>query len=166
MREEKNEIRKLIEHALSREAGSALVETALTFPVLIAMLLGAVQIGVMAHGAIEATNAARAGAQYAAMNGGGFNDPNGVTLAAQNDAGELTVENVSVSPSCSCSDGSGACTQDKTTLAYSCGSTAARTVITVTVTTTAKYPALIKIPGLFSSNTFTLTGSAQEQVLQ
>jgi Flp pilus assembly protein TadG len=145
------------------EAGSALVETALTFPVLIAMLLGAVQLGVMAHCSIEVTNAARAAAQYAAMNGGGYHDSSGLTLAAQNDAGELTITSATATNSCTCSDGSGACTKDATTLLYSCGT--GKPIITVTVTANAGYPSLIKIPGLFSNNKFSLTGTAQQEVL-
>jgi Flp pilus assembly protein TadG len=143
------------------ERGSALVETALTFPVFVAMILGAMQLGVMALGAIEVTNAARAGAQFAAMNGGGYNDPNGVKAAAQSDAGELTIISAPVSSSCICSDGSGAC--GSSSGVYSCNT--GKTVVTITVTTTAQYPSLFKIPGLFSNNTFTLQGSAQQQVL-
>lgn len=144
------------------EAGNAVLETAFTFPFLMALLLGAVQLGVMAHGAIEATNAARAGAQYAAMNGGGYNDANGILSAAQSDAGELTITSATATSSCACSDGSGACTN--TSGVYSCAT--GKTVITVTVLTKAGYPSLIRVPGLFSSNTFTLSGSAQQQVLQ
>lgn len=143
------------------ETGSALVEMALVFPLLMGMLLGAVQIGVMTHCAIEATNAARAGAQYAAMNGGGYNDLNGIKAAAQADAGELTLGTPTVATSCTCSDGSGNCALSSGV--YSCAS--GKTVTIVTVTTTGKYPSLIKIPGLFSNNTFTLTGSAQQEVL-
>ena len=144
------------------EVGAALVETALTFPVLMAMLLGAVQLGVMAHGSIEVTNAARAAAQYAAMNGGGYHDTSGLQAAAQNDAGELTITSTTATSSCICSGGS-ACAQDTTTKVYSC--TSGKPIVTITATANAGYPSLITIPGLFSSNTFSLTGTAQQEVL-
>jgi Flp pilus assembly protein TadG len=154
-------MRRLIERIDAGETGSALVEMALVFPLLMAMLLGCVQIGVMTHCAIEATNAARAGAQYAAMNGGGYHDTSGVLAAAKADAGEFTITSAPVSSSCSCADGS-SCTSSSGV--YSCAS-GSQPVVVVTVTTFGAYPSLIKIPGLFSNNTFTLTGSAQQEVL-
>jgi Flp pilus assembly protein TadG len=156
----KYDVRRFLRGA---EAGTALVEVALTFPVLMGMLLGAVQLGVMAHAQIELTNATRAAAQYAAMNGGGYHDSSGLKIAAQNDAGELTIVTATASSACTCSDGSGACLQDATTKLYSC--TTGKPVATVTVTTTAGYPSLIKIPGLFANNKFSLTGTAQQEVL-
>ncbi len=145
------------------EAGTALVEMALTFPVLIAMILGAVQLGVMAHASIELTNASRAAAQYAAMNGGGYHDSSGLLLAAQNDAGELTITSASATSACTCSNGSGACALDATTKVYSC--TTGKPIITVSVTTTAGYPSLVKVPGLFTNNTFSLVATAKQEVL-
>ncbi len=158
-----NKMRNLRRFLKGAEAGSALVETALTFPVLIAMLLGAVQLGVLALGSIEITNAARAAAQYAAMNGGGYHDSAGVTQAAQNDAGELKITSATATSSCNCSGG-GACTKDTTTLVYSC--TSGKPVITVSVIANASYPSVVKVPGLFSDNTFSLVGTAQQEVLQ
>ena len=144
------------------EDGSALVETALTFPVLILMLLGAVQLGEVAFAAIETANAARAGAQYAGMNGGGYNDGAGITLAAQADARDTTGLTATPSSSCSCSDPLGACTNTAATgLVYSC--TSGKPIVTVSVATTATYSSLIKIPGMSSS--YTLHGWAQQQVL-
>jgi Flp pilus assembly protein TadG len=159
-----NKMRNLRRFLNGAEAGSALVETALTFPVLIAMLLGAVQLGLLALGSVEVTNAARAGAQYAAMNGGGYHDAAGVTLAAQNDAGELKITSATAASSCSCSGDGSSCTKDTTTLLYSC--TSGKPVITVTVVANASYPSVIKVPGLFSNNTFSLVGTAQQEVLQ
>ena len=152
--------RKILDRVRHNQAGSVLVETALTFPVLVVMLAGAVQMGAMAYAAIETTNAARAGAQYAAMNGGGYHDAAGIQLAAQADS-HNTITATS-STSCVCSDGSGACTLSAGV--YSCSGSGAKVVVTVTVQTTAAYTSLAKIPGF--GNTFTLHGSAQQQVLQ
>ena len=143
---------------LRSEHGSTLVETALTFPVLILMLLGAVQLGEVAFAAIETANAARAGAQYAGMNGGGYNDSAGITAAAQADARDTSSLTATPSSSCVCSDGS-TCTN--TSGVYSCAT--GKPEVTVTVQTTATYSALIKIPGMSSS--YTLHGYAQQNVL-
>jgi len=155
---------------LCGEAGSALVETALTVPILIAMLLGAVDIGQVAYASIETANAARAGVQYAAMNGGGYNDTAGITTAAENDAYDTYTPHptsfaVSSSSSCSCSDAS-ACTN--TSGVYSCGGTA-KPIVKVTVQTTATFHALINYnvrPYFSSSPTFTLHGLAVQEVLE
>jgi Flp pilus assembly protein TadG len=151
-------MRRMLNQIRTSEAGSALVETALTFPVLVIMLLGAVQMGETAYAAIETSNAARAGAQYAAMNGGGYNDITGIGIAAQADSRNTIT--TTASSSCICSDGSGSCTNSSGV--YSCSS--GKLVVTVTVQTTAAYTSLVKVPGLGS--TFTLHGSAQQQVLQ
>src|SRR3569833_2802385 len=76
--------------ALRCEGGQALVETALTLPMLALMLLGAFEFSRVAYAAIEVTNAARAAAQYGAMNGGGFLDTSGMLAAANADAGNLS----------------------------------------------------------------------------
>jgi len=138
------------------------------------MLLGAVQLGEVAYAAIETTNAARAGAQYAAMNGGGFNDPNGVTTAAQNDAYDTYTPHpasfdVTTATSCTCSDPAGTCSASGAVGSspgiYACS--AGKPMVAVTVQTTATFTSLInvKMPGFSSGPTFTLHGYAQQEVL-
>ena len=151
------------------ERGSALAEMALTFPLFIALLLGAVQLGEVAYASIEVTNAARAGAQFSSMNGGGFNDGAGITLAAENDAVDTYTPKpskfaVSAVTSCACSDGISTCTA--LSGIYSCGG--GKPIVTVAVTTTATYDSLVRlhIPGFNLGPTFTLTGYAEQQVLQ
>ena len=159
------------------ESGSALVETALTVPFVLALLLGAVEMGDFAYRATEMSNAARAAAQYGAMNGGGFTDCNGfaggqcaaasgMVAAAKADAPRTaaTCKNftVTVSSSCNCSGDSAACTGGN---AYSCGSGSGKPITNVTVTTSAQCSPLTSVPGLFS-DAFTLHGSAVEEVLQ
>jgi Flp pilus assembly protein TadG len=151
------------------EGGSAIAEMALTFPLFIALLLGAVQLGEVAYASIEVANAARAGAQYSSMNGGGFNDSAGITLAAQNDAYDTyspkpSQFTVSAVPSCTCSDGISTCTAAAGI--YSCGG--GKPIVTVAVTTTATYDSLVRVrvPGINIGPTFTLHGYAEQQVLQ
>jgi Flp pilus assembly protein TadG len=165
------------------ESGSALVETALTFPVLIALLLGAVELGDMASKATQITNAARAAAQYAAMNGGGYADCNnsltggspcsatrGMYKAASYDASAIiskcTSFTVSAANTCSCTSGV-ACTANAatgtTSAYYSCSS--GKVIMAVAVTTTAQCSPVSSVPGLFSGP-FSLQGYAKQQVLQ
>src|SRR3954471_24254445 len=90
--------------AIRGDGGQALVETAMTLPVLALMLLGAFEFSRVAYAAIEVTNAARAAAQYGAMNGGGFLDTSGMLAAANADAGNLSgLSWVSGYPSVACS---------------------------------------------------------------
>lgn len=156
------------------ESGSALVETALALPLLVALLLGAVEMGDLAYKATEISNGARAGAQYAAMNGGNFTDCNGsfaggtcssgtgIVSAAQQDAprtvATCTSFTVAATSSCSCSDTTGTCSSASNTYACSSG----KPIVTVTVTTSAQCS---PIASLFSG-AFTLYGSAQQEVLQ
>lgn len=156
------------------ESGSALVESALTVPVVIMLLLGAVELGDFAYRATEMSNAARAAAQYGAMNGGGFTDCNGMAggtcssssgmvAAAKKDAprsaATCTNFTVTVASSCTCSGDGSTCTGGN---AYSCGS--GKPVANVTVTTSAQCSPITSVPGLFSG-AFTLHGSAVEEVL-
>jgi Flp pilus assembly protein TadG len=156
---------RLLRHG---ETGNALVETALTFPVLIALLLGAVELGDLAFKSIQVTSAARAAAQYAAMNGGNYMDTRsggGIQLAAQNDApwvyqkcSSFTV-NVA-SRTCVCSDGS-ACSGAAGTWTCATG----KPVVTVGIQTTAVCAPVASVPGLFTGS-FTLHGYAEQKVLQ
>ena len=70
---------------LSPECGSALVETALTLPLLFVMMLGAVQLARVACAAIEISNAAKAAVAYGAQNFGTDTDAAGMQLAATNE---------------------------------------------------------------------------------
>ena len=157
------------------QSGSAMVEVALSLPVLMAMFLGAVEFGSLAYTATEMTNAARTAAQYAAMNGGAFTDCNGTFAggtckptsgiygAAQADApwatSNCTNWTVTAASSCKCSDSTSCTTTD-----YSC--TTGKPIVLATVTTSASCPGFASVPKLFNVSSFTLQGSAQQEVLQ
>jgi Flp pilus assembly protein TadG len=163
------------------QSGSAMVETALIFPVFIMLLLGAVELGDLAYKADEMTNAARAAAQYAAMNGGGYTDCDGTVpgatltacspsrgmyITAQNDAGLVaqTCSNFTVQEqtSCTCSDGSACATTS--TSSYSCSS---KPVVVVSVYTSAQCSPVASVPNLFPTGTkFTLSGFSRQEVLE
>lgn len=150
------------------DSGQAMIETALSSLFLMLVLLGAVEMGMVAYAAIEVANSAKAAAQYAAMNGGAWTrtglDTTGMLAAAQADAGNL-VSNISFSTAptyaCRCT---GAGVADCGT-APPTGCTGSHLQVTVTVKTQAIFTPLIHFPGSgFTS--ITLKGSAQQEVLQ
>ena len=156
------------------EDGQALIETSISASLLILLMLGAVEFGRAAYVAIEVSNAARAAAQYGAMNGGAFlstdatgMDSVGMLAAAQNDAGNLgtglTFATGYPTYSCYCSSSTDT-TQSCTPPNGPTGCTSSHLITTVKVQTKVVFNPLIHIPG--TSGTFTLTGSDQEQVLQ
>jgi Flp pilus assembly protein TadG len=140
------------------EFGGSLVETALTSPVLIILLLGPVELARVAYTGIEVTNAARAGVAYGSQNGGTASDTPGITWAATHDAANVSGLSVSsVSLSYVCSDGS-ASTGANTDCSNS------HIEETVTVKTQATVDPLIHLPGLPTS--YTLHGQAVQKCLQ
>jgi Flp pilus assembly protein TadG len=169
------------------ESGSAMVETALTLPLFIALLLGAVELGDLAYKSSELTNAARDAAQYASTNSGAYTDckqkvPDGAYLTcdstsgvykiAQNDAPLASKScanfTVQVLTACTCS-GSGTCSFGSTTAGYTCTSPtgSGKPVINVSVATSAQCSPSASIPNLFPiGGTFTLSGFSQQEVTQ
>ena len=139
------------------EAGQALVETALVFPLLITILVGAAELARVAYAAIEVANAARAGVQYGAQSGYTASDPTGIATAAATDAANLTTLTTTSSFSCVCSDGT----------ASTCANTdCANSHIeeTLTVNTQATIDPVIHLPGL--PKTYTLKGQAIQKCVQ
>jgi len=152
--------------ALRREqGGQALLETALTMPFLLVMLLGGFELARVAYAATEVTNAARAAAQYGAMNGGGFLDTSGMLTAATADAGNLKsgLSFASGYPSvaCSCS-GTGTASCAAGTSPSGC--TTSQLLVTVNVKLQYTMKPLFKVRGL--PTTYTVTGFASQGLLQ
>lgn len=139
------------------EAGQALLETALVFPLLITILVGAAELARVAYGAIEVANAARAGAQYGTQSGYTASDTTGIATAASSDAANLTTLTTTSSYSCICSDGTAS-----TCLNTDCASS--HLVQTLTVNTQATIDPLFHIPGL--PRTYTLKGKAIQRCVQ
>lgn len=144
------------------DAGAALVELALSAPLLLLMLMGIAEFAMITYAAIEVSNSARAAAQYGAMNGGAVTDTTGMLNAAQADAFDLPntsqVSFVSGYPAygCSCANGG-----TSTCLPTDCSKSFVEQTLTVKLQ--MSYTPLIHWPGLPSS--ITLTGYSQQQVL-
>lgn len=80
--------------------GGALVEVALASPLVVLLMLGAFELGRVAHHAVEVANAARAGASYGANNPGSSTDTATIIQAAKNDAPDLA--NLTATPGSAC----------------------------------------------------------------
>jgi Flp pilus assembly protein TadG len=138
------------------EGGQSLVETALVVPVLVTLLVGAVEMGRVAYASIAVANAAKAGAQYGCENGYTAQDTSGIALAASDEAPTLTVSTTS-SSACACSDGSAS-----TCLNTDCANSHIEQ--TLTVNTSATVSANIRLPGL--PNSYTVKGQSIQRVVQ
>lgn len=150
------------------EFGGAIVETALTAPVLVLMLLGMVEFGRVAYIAIQASNAARAAVSYGSQNAITAVDTGGMTAVAKLEASGLAAQNVNLSVSavgnCSCSS------PDTTVTPFACAG--ASTALcpdpsfveqTLNVTVTATFDPIVHAgnwPG-----TFTIYGHAVQKRL-
>lgn len=143
------------------EDGQSLVETAFLIPLLLLVLMGAVEFGRVAYEAIEVTNAAKAAVQYGAQNRTTAIDATGMQTAATSDAPNVSGLSTSVSTACTCSNTQYVPTScsDNTT----CSSHSAVTEVTLTVTTSASFTPMIHCPGL--PNSITLHGQAVQRVM-
>ncbi len=92
--------------ALKSARGSSVIEFALIAPVLLLMVVGAIDFGTFIYQKMQMQSAARAGAQYAIQSDATVSDTAGITFAAQF-ASELDFTGVTVTPTqfCACSDG-------------------------------------------------------------
>ncbi len=139
------------------ERGQALLELALTLPLLAVLLLGAAEFGRLAYAAIETSNAARAGVQYGAQNHVTASDYAGMQLASLDDGPNVPGLSATATHFCSCADGTAS-----TCASGDCGGS--RIIEYVQVNTTATVDPLIYVPGL--PTTYTLNGQAVMRVWQ
>jgi Flp pilus assembly protein TadG len=139
------------------ERGQALIETAVTLPLLLFMLFGAVEFAMASYASIEVSNAALAGARYGAQNSADAGDTTGIQNAASSDAPNITLGTTTVSHSCICSNG-GASTCQPT----DCPTSNIETILTVQ--TQARFDPGFHFLGLPTA--FTLHGRAVQKVLQ
>jgi Flp pilus assembly protein TadG len=125
---------------LQREEGSSLIELALILPMLLLLLVGAVDFGRGYFMSIEVASASEAGALYGAQNS---SDITGMQAAATLDGADVPGLTAGATQGCECADGSGSTPQ--------CSSTPICTgnvVGYVEVTTQSTYKTLLGYPGL------------------
>ena len=160
-----------------KQSGQALVEMAFIIPVLILLLVGAIEVGRYAYISILIGNAARAGAAYGAQSNGRSTDTVGIQNAADYDFAGATsgstgtngqpVSKLTITSSTTCGcDSAGTftaatgCTDPPNASAGTCA--AGNWVVTVTVTATGNFNALFNYPGIPSP--ITITRSATMRV--
>ncbi len=139
------------------QIGQALVELAVTMPLLLVIFVGAFEMGRVAYTSIEVSNAALAGVQYGSQTAATAGDTTGIQTAAQNDAPNVALGTTTASSSCICSDGSAS-----TCLSTDCSTSHIETILTVK--TQATFNPGFHLPGLATS--YTLHGQAIQKVLQ
>lgn len=155
---------------LRDETGQALVEAALTLPMLLVLILGAAELARVAYMSIEVSNAAEAGALYGSRNDGTAVDTTGIQTAAQNDALDVyhfTGTKVLATSSIACECEPATPTGTPTTVACSdnttCSSAKLSMETTLTVNTSVSITPTIHIPGI--PTTYTLYGQSIQKVL-
>ena len=160
--------------------GAALVELALTAPLLLLITIGGAELGRVAYAAIEVESAARAGASYGAVNiDNALNSSSTVQQAAYNDAPNITDMTATVGTACVCetynsstktasynpSSGTTSCGASAITSCTTDNATTTQSTINyVTVTTQATVPTMFHYPGIPTS--FTVNGYSEMRVLQ
>jgi Flp pilus assembly protein TadG len=151
------------------ELGGALVETALTVPMLLIMMVGAAEFGRIAYTAIEVSSAARAGVSYGAQSSTTVVDSAGIQKVATDDAPDLTLT-ATVGKSGICADNTPCTGTNGSTAPGSgplckntdCSSSQVETILTVT--TSASVTPMITVPGM--KGPYTVTGRAVQKVLK
>lgn len=147
----------------SSESGQAFIELCLTMTfILVPLLVGAGEFARTADAYIQVSNAARAAVQYGAQTHATVLDTAGMLTAAKNDYA-LNPDNLTLTPApttaCNCSD---------TGASVSCSSSTACSGAHVEITLTVQTQVIFD-PGFyepFLSNSFTVTGTAVQKVLQ
>jgi len=152
---------------LMSPSGQSLLEVALLTPMLLALLLGAIELGRYAYFSILVGNAARAGAAYGAQNLVLSVDNTGIRTAANNDFqnnGQNTSNLLVTPPSTSC----GCDSNGSVTPASSCSTAADSTagtcasghwVVMVSVTASGTINPLFNYPGIPKSLTVSNTAT-------
>ena len=142
---------------LRSQSGQSLVEVALLTPILLALLIGGIELGRYAYLSILVGNAARAGAAYGAQSLPQSVDTADIQTAADNDfqnngqnINKLTVTSTT---SCGCDDAgtitSASCSVTANSSAGTCAS--GHWVVMVQVTASGTFNSLFSYPGIPSS---------------
>jgi Flp pilus assembly protein TadG len=142
---------------LEGEAGQNLVEFAVVTPVLLLLLVGAVEVGRLAYLGMLVQNAARAGVQYGSQSLATAADNTGMQNAALNDGQNISGLTAAASHYCTCADGS-----SSSCAAGDCSGS--HMLVYVQVNTTGQFQPLIHCPGLPS--TYVLNGQVVMRVAQ
>jgi Flp pilus assembly protein TadG len=146
--------------AAREDRGSSFVELGLVMPLFLVIFAAGVEIAQLGYFAIEATDAAKAGAIYGAQSSATASSTTAIQLAASNNAPRLTTMGaltVNSSIACQCASGTSFATFDCSKAATACVSPN-RTVKYVQVDTSAVVSSFCRYAGL--PQQFTVHGLA------
>ena len=149
---------------LRENRGSSFVELGLVMPLFLVIFAAGVEIAQLSYFAIEAADAAKAGAVYGAQSSGTSGSTTAIQTAASNNAPRLTSMNaltVNSSIACQCASGTSFSTIDCSKASTACVSPS-RTVKYVHVDTSATVSTFCRFPALPSQ--FTVHGLAVMRV--
>jgi Flp pilus assembly protein TadG len=166
---------------LRSPSGQSLLEVALLTPILLTLLLGAIEMGRYAYISILVASAARAGATYGAQNLARSADTPGINMAAyndfQNNGQNMSMLMVNSSTSCGCDNGSSLPTLTNLTNQCSaqsdpsiddtistCSNAKGHWVVMVSVTAFGTFRPLFNYPGI--PNPLTVSNTATLRVAQ
>jgi Flp pilus assembly protein TadG len=141
--------------------GGSLIELALVIPILLLLVLGAVDFGHAYYVYLEVVNAAHAGAEYGSLHP---TDTSGITTAATQKQSDTGVAWNPPVPTygCECSDGTSYTANCSLALACTANATrSATTVHRVQVTTSAIYSTFVHWPGIPSTITLSTTATVR-----
>lgn len=124
--------------------GQSAVELAMAIPILLLLLLGAVEMGRMYYASLTADDAARAGVEYGAQSLATASDINGMETTAVNDSKDVSGMTATASQWCECGDGT------KKTCGDAMCSSGTESVY-VEVDTQMQFHTLLNYPGITSS---------------
>jgi len=154
----KAESRKNV-HILSGSQGQSLVEFALVLPILLILLVGAIEIGRAAYFSIQVTNASYAAVEYGAQTPATAGDTNGIIQSALNEAPMLSPDNVTKSIYYECPNGSAT---SPAAAATDCAGAGGRFFSYLEVNTQMDLTPLFGFPGFPA--VFSLKGNASERI--
>ena len=137
------------------EAGSAFIELALFFPVLLLLLLGAIDFSRLYYASITLINSAEVGAIYGSQSVAKTSDTSGMTNAATTDGQDLSGVTATAQQYCKCGNGS----------AQACSITCVGSTkqYYVSVQTAYTFTPLFPYPGIPSSVAMTRTAVMRAQ---
>ena len=90
----------------TRRRGVATLEMAVMIPLMVLLLLGAIDFGRIFYAGVTVASAARSGASYGSLSGDLSQDTTGIKLLAEEDSQDLGQVSVTVERFCECADGS------------------------------------------------------------
>jgi Flp pilus assembly protein TadG len=151
----------LLASLLSREEGQSIVELSIMAPLLVVLMVGAVDVGSFIYGGIEVGNAAHAAVQYGAQSMSLVMDSAGIAAAGTADAKQLTAFRMSAPTTyCACDSNQSVTVSCSQTSPAPCPSPDRRDLF-LKVTASSTFTPIFHYPGLPGSLVISRTSIQQ-----